>query len=225
MVADLFTHKNLQSSFDFYIASFSRERDDLGQWRAYADNGQGFALGLDEKLFQVEDKPHRKPHENVFVAPVVYGNTDARQRHLPAIEKAVETIAAAIGRAMDAMRDKAIGIPFLDQMAKALIASQLIWNCLTIKHAGYAHEREVRLIIPGGAKNLRPYVSTRSRGAEIVPFIKSDLSIQAKGSITEIVVGPSAAPNAENGVKALLRPFLDEAEMIINRSKIPYRAR
>lgn len=225
MIADLFTHENLQSSFGFYIASFSRARDDLGQWRAYADNGRGFALGLDHKLFQVEDKPHRKPHENVFVAPVVYGDSAARERHLPAIEKALEVVAAAIDSGSEAMRDKTIGIPFLDQMAKALIASQLIVNCLTIKHAAYEHEREVRLIIPGGIKTLRPYVSTRSRGAEIVPFIKSDMPIQAKGSIAEIVVGPAAAANAKNAVKALLRPFLDESEMVIGESGIPYRPR
>ena len=28
-----------------------------------------------------------------------------------------------------------------------MIASQLIWNCLTAKHDAYAHEREVRFII------------------------------------------------------------------------------
>ena len=53
--------------------------------------------------------------------------------------------------------------------------------------------------------------STRARRDDIVPFIKSDMPVQAKGSIVEIVVGPSAATGAEDGVcvYALLKPFYD----------------
>ena len=40
-LTDMFQHPNLEKSLDFFIASFSREGDDLGQWRAYADNGRG----------------------------------------------------------------------------------------------------------------------------------------------------------------------------------------
>src|SRR5262245_40731502 len=46
IVNALMTHKNFGTRLDFFIASFSTQRDDLGQWRAYADNGRGFALGL-----------------------------------------------------------------------------------------------------------------------------------------------------------------------------------
>jgi hypothetical protein len=71
LLNDLFTHEDLFGAFGFFIASFSRARDDLGQWRAYADNGRGFALGLAPHLFGVKAKPDRKPHENVFVTQVV----------------------------------------------------------------------------------------------------------------------------------------------------------
>lgn len=43
---DLFRHDNFASTLEFFIACFSRARDDLGQWRAYADNGRGVAIGL-----------------------------------------------------------------------------------------------------------------------------------------------------------------------------------
>jgi hypothetical protein len=45
MMADLFSHENFSDHLQFFIASFSRDRDELGQWRAYADNGRGFATG------------------------------------------------------------------------------------------------------------------------------------------------------------------------------------
>jgi hypothetical protein len=223
MVNDLFTHENLRGAFGFFIASFSRERDDLGQWRAYGDNGRGFALGLAPHLFAITDKHDRKPHENIFVAPVVYGREAARQHHMPAIEQALRIVGSAIESAADIMDDRNVGMPFFDEMGKALIASQLIFNSLTIKHEAYKHEQEVRLIIVGEHKYLMPYIATRSRRGDIVPFIKSDMTIHEKGSIDEIVVGPAAAPCAEDGVCALLRPFNNAADSIVRRSTIPYR--
>jgi len=37
----------IEAAGHFFICCFSADGDDLGQWRAYADNGQGFALGFD----------------------------------------------------------------------------------------------------------------------------------------------------------------------------------
>jgi hypothetical protein len=85
MVIDLFSAKNMSTTFGFYIASFSRSRDDAHQWRKYGQNGQGFAIGLAPKLFAIEDKPNRQPQENVFALPVRYGSDAARTLHLPAL--------------------------------------------------------------------------------------------------------------------------------------------
>jgi hypothetical protein len=38
---------------------FSRRGDDLGQWRAYADNSRGVAIGLAPHLFRVADQTTR----------------------------------------------------------------------------------------------------------------------------------------------------------------------
>jgi hypothetical protein len=45
MLDDLFTFRNFSNVFAFFIACFTRKRDDLGQWRSYADDGRGFAIG------------------------------------------------------------------------------------------------------------------------------------------------------------------------------------
>ena len=79
-------NENLAGPFDFYIASFSRDRNDLGQWRSYADDGQGFVLGLAPHLFHVDENIDRKPHENVLIMPVVYGESQALPRYRDAIE-------------------------------------------------------------------------------------------------------------------------------------------
>jgi hypothetical protein len=224
MVTDLFTHENMRSAFGFFIASFSKDGDDLGQWRAYGDNGRGFALGLAPRLFAVEENPKRQPRENVFVAPVVYGEKAGRQHHMPGIAKAVQIVGETVARAADLMQDINIGMPFLDEMTKALIASQMIFTSLTTKHEGYRHEQEVRLMILGQDRNLASHVSTRARGTETVPFIKSDMPIQTKGSTAEIVIGPAAPSTAEEFVGNLLKPFHPDPQSVIRHSIIPYRA-
>lgn len=52
----------IEAAGHFFICCFSGDGDDLGQWRAYADNGQGFALGFDTGLLEdafakQKDKP------------------------------------------------------------------------------------------------------------------------------------------------------------------------
>ena len=217
-VIDLFTHENMSGAFGFFIGSFSRELDHLGQWRTYGSNGRGFSLGLAPHLFHVE-QGHRKPHENVFVAPVVYGNKPRDNITCPR-SKAIRIVGETVEHAADLMEDRSIGKPFLDEMATALMASQMIFNSLTIKHEAYWHESEVRLIIIGH-ENLTPYISTRSRRGDIVPFIKSDMLIQANGSVVEVVVGPSAPDSAEDGVRALFKPFHGAPASIVRRSTIP----
>jgi hypothetical protein len=88
MVDDLFQHRNFSDVFGFYIASFSRNRDELGQWRGYADNGRGFALGLAPHLFEIVNTADLKPTEKYVVMPVVYEQEKAEQRYRAAIEAA-----------------------------------------------------------------------------------------------------------------------------------------
>jgi Protein of unknown function (DUF2971) len=42
----------IEEAGHFFICCFSADGDDLGQWRAYADNGQGFALGFDTESLE-----------------------------------------------------------------------------------------------------------------------------------------------------------------------------
>ncbi len=221
-VEDIFRPENFHSNIEFYIASFSRDRDDLGQWRAYGADGRGYALGLAQHLFQVEDKPNLKPHEKVFVSPVVYGEREAAKLLRPAIEKAVALVERVARDAADIMADKSIGKLFLREMTNYLIAGALIPASLITKHQAYEHEKEVRLMIVGLELNLRPYVETRTRGAEIVPFISSDMRIRDNG-IIEIVTGPAASDAAIAGLKTFLRLHSLDADALVHPSAVPYR--
>lgn len=129
----MFRHDNFFGRLEFFVASFSRARNDLGQWRTYADNGRGFAIGFAPAVFTIgELKPHLLPE---FVGPVRYEIAEVRARHMAALEQAAAIFLDAVNVNADLVRDKSVGIPFMQEFAREIIAQPLNWNCLTSKHA------------------------------------------------------------------------------------------
>jgi hypothetical protein len=216
--ADLFSAENMSKTLAFYIASFSRNRDDVHQWERYAEGGHGFAIGFGPKLFAVEENLNPPPLENIFVSSVGYGEDTARLQHLPAIKNVTAIILETVQRKAQAMADFNRGIPFFDDMAKRLIAAELIFYSLIVKELKWAPEHEVRLVMYGQISTLAPFVSTRKRDAEIVPYIKKDMPLHEPESITEIIVGYAAPPDAEEFACSLLAPFHSDPRSIVHRS-------
>ena len=91
-LADLMRLDNFSRALEYFIGSFSRASDDLGQWRAYADNGRGVAIGFAPHLFAVENAADKRPNEIAFVSPVVYDLETAAHRHDTAIEQSEQNL-------------------------------------------------------------------------------------------------------------------------------------
>lgn len=108
---DLFCHDNFASTLEFFIACFSRARDDLGQWRAYADNGRGVAIGLSPSVFTVHDTPPAGQLPD-FVGPVCYDLGEVCRRHGACIEEAATIVLSVAQDCPDLMSDRNIGLPF-----------------------------------------------------------------------------------------------------------------
>jgi hypothetical protein len=111
-------------------------------------------------------------------------------------------------------------MPFFDEMAKQLLASELILYSLIVKEMKWALEQEVRLVICGQVNTLAPYVETRTRDGDPtpVPYIKKNMPLGDAGVITEILIGPSAPPDAEDFACSLLEPFHNDPRTIVRRS-------
>jgi hypothetical protein len=76
----------------YFVCCFSAAGDDLGQWRAYADNGRGYALGFDaHALEQAFDKanPLGAGH---MTFPVNYDEAQLRDMHKRIVERALPLI-------------------------------------------------------------------------------------------------------------------------------------
>ena len=121
------------------------------------------------------------------------------------------------------MNDAALFDQFVQTFCQTILASILIWSCLTSKHTAYGREQEIRLIIMGERDKLTPKIKTRLRGSEIVPYIAQPLAIRGPEAIFEIVTGPAAGADAERTVRTMLRSFEVDDKVLIDSSGIPYR--
>src|SRR5215469_15946104 len=79
--------------FGFFVASFSQNRDDLGQWRVYADNGRGVAIGLAPRLFEVvSDHSKLSVAEKTLVTDVIYDQVECALRLMKVIKRGIAVI-------------------------------------------------------------------------------------------------------------------------------------
>jgi hypothetical protein len=206
--------------FGFFVASFSQNRDDLGQWRAYADNGRGVAIGLAPKLFEVvSDLSKLSVAEKTLVADVSY---DQASFVLILMKELIQQAIAVITRGEASIRSSTEREEFGKEIAR-LLAAPIFSYAVTYKHPAYAHEKETRLLLVNDLNKLSSLIDMRVRGSSLVPYIPSPLRVRSPGAITKIVIGPAADELAEDAIRAFLHKHglpLD----ILERSKIPYTA-
>lgn len=223
-IDDLLNKRNFSRALSFFVASFSKNSDDLHQWRSYADDGRGVAIGFTAKLFQPIETKHADPRKNTFAGPVRYVDAQTRSRHAVGIDKADAILEGALRYARRHLRDPTIGIEFLNQLARSVVAAPLIWNSLTCKHPAYQHEAEMRLVILGRASDFRGKLSKRTRNGKSVPYIPYDVRLREPGMIAEIVIGPAAPRGIEAKIGRMLKAADIAYVVPIRRSAIPYRS-
>jgi hypothetical protein len=207
-----FTEAGLPEAAHFQVCCFSALGDSLSQWRAYADNGAGYALGFDGRALQdAYAHVHGKRAENRSVFHVTYD--DAR---LSALQDAI--IGAAYAHIQ--FGENGGGGDFLRELSiqtslQALVAS------LFFKHEAYADEKEFRFVTVEKAGGLAG-MKRRVRPHELVRYTEFEWRALAKNALVEVVVGPAAPPSAELFVRDCAREYHHRA-IKVRRSHIPYR--
>jgi hypothetical protein len=213
---DILETNGLASPFDFYLFSLSRHRDDPGQWKNYGNQGRGFAIGFAPSLLQADkNELSERANENVHIGRVIYGDGPIIARHRLVMEKAATITSRFANRYPERLRFVR-PVPYLAAMAREVIASQLIWNCLTAKESRYRDEREVRCIIMGIRKDFdafRKNFGTRQ-------YVETPMPLQKAGSIAEILIGPLAPPKAESRVTTFLQSEGYRQDIPVRRSSV-----
>jgi hypothetical protein len=211
---DMLATNSFRTTFSFFLFSLSQHRDHPSQWREYGGRGEGFAIGFAPRLF-VPDRTtlSSNPLENIYVGRVLYGDGPTEGRHRQVIQQAAQ-ITSYIGQLNAAVVEQH-RIRYLVSMAREVIASQLVWNCLTAKHLKYQDEREVRYVIMGTKKKFENLVQVQQGSRR--EFVEHSLPL--RDGTVEILIGPLAPA----GTEAIVREFLQKngypSNVAIRRSK------
>lgn len=200
---------------------FSIEGDRLSQWRAYAENGAGFAIGFDPKALQMLP---------VSLLEVCYDRQAQAERIADGVDRIIEMHdriftpnKAAIGRRVSgeprSARENLTAIVEREIEEFMLAARYLTHDLVAFKHDAFSEEREVRVVHhvsvnpqdgtvelvptrhpdawPDGRK---PQLGFMMRGS--VPSCYMDMPISTS-FVKQVVVGPRAAVE-EAAVERLL---------------------
>jgi hypothetical protein len=205
--------------YAYFVGSFSRKPDDLGQWQAYGDDGRGVALGLAPHVFHPTPPTDlQKPTDKAWVAEVIYG-----------AEKAEERLSLPICRLMDIVAQTTLkDLAPEDEVSDFFtgcwteLSLPILWYALQIKHEAYEHEKETRLVVQNQRDELQSHIHMRARGAGLVPYIKHPIAVRYPGNISEILIGPTAEERLEEAVKTLLFVHGLDRHVKVRRSSIPY---
>jgi hypothetical protein len=211
----------IEAAGHFFICCFSGDGDDLGQWRAYADDGRGYALGfetgaLEDAFCRRRGKPI--PQHSTF--PVTYDDAELTriQTALVDLVDPLISLPRRVRTGSDAMHR---------YMSDLLVyhAMNVIRGVMFFKHEGYRNEREFRFQQLFRRDRPAPNVKYRKRPHSLIRYREFDWRALAGHSLKEIVIGPAADRiKAERFVKDCLAAFHPASAVKIVWSRIPYRS-
>lgn len=168
-------------AFDAYVACFCDSGDNLPQWRGYAVNGAGYALGfaLDRIALSTECIPLR----------VIY-SPETRDAILDvAMEGYVGVLTRSLAKHPNHAEEtsRQVGLAYLTLMTQVL---------LCFKDEMFAHEREWRLVefVHRRRSDKRARVQFRAARGAILPYLELALGNSVSDiPLEEVRCGPTAA--------------------------------
>lgn len=202
----------------FFMCSFSSSGDDLGQWRAYADNGRGYAVGFDAKA--LEDgytKQGGIPIPNNSTFHITYNDAQLLGIQGQIVEKMHNLIMLPTGRKL---KNAAINVYMAE--LQVLLTLHILQTILFFKHEAYADEREFRFLQIHKA-NEPPTVEVRARRYGLVKYREFDWRSVAPDALKKIVVGPAADYGTATQFAKDCLGLFHHGNVEVTRSEIPYR--
>jgi hypothetical protein len=211
----------IEEAGHFFVCCFSGTRDELGQWRAYADNGRGFALGFDTNVLEpafTKNEGARNPNHSTF--PIAYNDQRLTEIQTQLVEKMFHLISLP--------RKKHIHPAAINPYMSQLLVRHLVNATRAViffKHEAYKNEDEYRFLQLYPTDTPAPDVRYRTRPYSLVRYREFDWRRVAADSLKEIVVGPAAEKaTASQFAKDCLEAFHSTEAIEIIPSEIPYRA-
>ena len=183
---------------DCHVGSFSQEKDQLGQWRAYTGGGAGFSIGFD--FVRMRDFARAQGYKLVRC---VYSQQEHDEMSDAVVKRIREVLQSSVEDAL------------------AFAAHQVLQIGTIVKHPAFAEEREWRIT---REVDLEEATKFRTGKSMLIPY--GELIFQDENHntpIVEIVVGPT--PHMELSKRSLERLLIsrDMAHVPIVESSVPFR--
>jgi len=197
-----------RSGWEYYAACASKNDDSLSQWRAYADDGHGFAIGFDRQYFkEVGDEPDKR----LLVLDVEYDLNKQTAMALKMGRNFEESIQGIAETRIEFILDNF-------RSAIGLVAVQ-------VKNPKFAEEDEVRIVLrppPGNTIDEVGGPVFHQSGNLIVPHYELTFEHRA---VKNIVFGPKndASLNRDSVTQLLRNSGYDADNFDVNESKATYR--
>lgn len=205
----------------------STEEDLLSQWRGYADDGRGIAIGFHRDAIESLTRSSLPNHLPLpQLEQVLYTDVEHENALLPAyqeLRRLIEmgALQGSLGGGLFGSVAPTSGKP--EQRALDDEAYQklflMYFNLYKLKSQAFKEEREWRLIYPLVAKQFTDHF-VYAKSDRIIPFIEATLPTE-RGSISKIVLGPKHQSDPDDIRRTLFKFGFGIPEVI--RSKASYR--
>jgi hypothetical protein len=201
----------------FFICSFSSRADDLGQWRAYADNGRGYALGFDAAALEDAYTRGAVP-QNTEAFVMTYSDAALDRMVGEIIDLVLPLASLPVGSNLDETACRA----YLADLYTRLSVYAL-HIALFFKHEAYNNEMEYRFLEFYGANMTPPNLRMRARHHSLVRYRAFDWRRVSGDALKEIVVGPAADREKAGAFAKECLDLFHAGSVPITYSAIPYR--
>jgi hypothetical protein len=205
----------------FYAVSFCDDGGDrLSQWRTYAKEGTGYSIGFrSADLVNSLAREARRRSLQTRLIRVVYN----RRQQEALVQAALERIGGYLrkSRAGAGAGRK----PDPERLAN-LFCIHLFPYVLSFKAAGFAEEREWRLVRWLPSESEKKEVKFRTSERFVIPYIELNLAdsrLRGKLPITKIVQGPRVEPEAGLSSLDLLAQKYGYGNVDLVASRTPLR--
>ncbi len=196
--------------------------NDLGQWRAYADNGRGYSLGFNREAVEaafIKNEETLGPSGGADYFPVTYDDNELSDIHRQLIANALPyTSLIYVNNHVNDIR--------LGHWSTLLLlfAAQLLRASVYFKHKAYENEREYRLLEVHTA-NPQPEIKYRARHYSLIKHRDFDWKAAGSGVLKTIIIGPAAdyGKSKRFAEDCLRESGIGVASVGISQSRIPYK--
>ena len=209
----------MQGTAHYFVCSLSSDGDDLGQWRAYADNGRGYAIGFDARALEgLFTRRNGVPIPNNSTFPVTYNDATLADIQHQMIDNMFDLISLPQGKDMD----HASIIAYMTELS-VYLSVNVLRIALFFKHEAYRNESEYRFLEIHKADEP-PEVKRRSRSYDLVKYTEFDWKRSQAGTLKHIVVGPAADRMKAERFATDCMDACHLGSVDLGYSEIPYRA-